>query len=538
MHRCRHPDHPHCTVWVMPGDSVCAHGHLQPAELPALVLSAPVLSAPVLPAPVAQALGDAPARGTGAILPGPSLQRPHLHVSGFDPRAAGGRQVLKLELRGMPPDCAPRLTLLASSRLRLDGGGRHDFTRTARGEWLPVFLEFSSRGLEHGQYRIELALHSRPEAGAGSARSWIATLLILAPRPDATLRDIHQTFLATHKNVRVNADDASIARVRAGFRDMGGGSLDIDVNASNAGIAHLDLDAAGGKIDLGFSSIAWDEDLLEVDRPAQAARHPCPAGTACLVSGADAGTRAPPHLPTHFSRYLRLFALDECVLGRGGADNRDADLLLAHHDGSGPCLDGLTRRISARHALIRRGRAGFEIEDVSRYGLLVDGAWPGKHAPVLLRTGMRIELTASIPGVLMLDVAAVLPHGVVLRRMDAGRMHEAFCLLEPECSPGLDARMPVAGLPLPFHRDGGFWLADPGGGEAVPLTPTSASERRASWLQGMRFTAEAYPEKSAEKYAGKRAEKRAEERGSAQAPAAPRVARPVERSRARLTGAA
>lgn len=505
MHRCRHPDHPHCTVWVMPGGNLCAHGHLQPAELPA----------PVLAAPQAQVLPDDALCVPGAILPGPSLQRPQLHVSGFDPRAAGGRQVLKLELRGMPPDCAPRLSLLASSRLRLDGGGRHDVTRTARGEWLPVFLEFSSRGLEHGQYRIELALHSRPEAETGCARSWIATLLILAPRPDATLRDIHQTFLSTHKNVRVHADDASIARVRGGLRDMAGGSLDIDVNASNAGIAHLDLDAAGGKIDLGFSSIAWDEDLIELDRPAQAAAHPCPASTACLVSGAATESNLPSHLPRH----LRLFALDECVLGRddGHDCGGDADLLLAHYDGSGPCLEGLTRRISARHALIRRGRAGFEIEDVSRYGLLVDGAWPGKHAPVLLRTGMRIELTASIPGVLVLDVAAVLPHGVVLRRMDAGRTHEAFCLLEPECAPGLDARMPLAGLPLPFHRDGGFWLADPGGGEALPLTPTSASERRASWLQGMLFTALAYPEKNAEK--------RGDRRASAQAPAALRIAR-------------
>ncbi|UUZ54778.1 hypothetical protein LP419_01680 [Massilia sp. H-1] len=40
----------------------------------------------------------------------------------------------------------------------------------------------------------------------------MATLVILVPRPDATLSEIHQTFLSTHKNVRVMADDASIAR--------------------------------------------------------------------------------------------------------------------------------------------------------------------------------------------------------------------------------------------------------------------------------------------------------------------------------------
>jgi hypothetical protein len=61
--------------------------------------------------------------------------------------------------------------------------------------------------------------------------------------PDATLTEIHRIFLSTHKNVRVMADDASIARVSA----QGGDSLDIDVTARNAGIAHLDLNAPAGK---------------------------------------------------------------------------------------------------------------------------------------------------------------------------------------------------------------------------------------------------------------------------------------------------
>lgn len=492
MNRCSNPAHPHCTVWVMPGDGVCAHGHPQPAP----TSGAPTLEAD-LPAPLAGSRSDSGSESaltpaSAPILPA-APQRPHLHVSGFDPRAAGGRQLLRLELRGMPPDCARQFTLLASSRLRLDGGERHAFTRSARGEWLPVFLEFSSRGLEHGQYRIEVELHGRPDRGP--ARAWVATLLVLAPRADASLHDIHQTFLATHKNVRVSAEDASIARVQA---RLGGGSLDIDVDARNAGIAHLDLDGAGGKIDLGFSSIAWDEELFELDPPhahphgPAASRHPCPAATACLVSAAA-------HTATHGMhavRHVRLFALDECVLGRDEPGALDADLLLAHHDASGPCREGLTRRISARHALIRRGREGFEIEDVSRYGLLLDGVWPGKHAPVPLRTGMRIELTASIPGVLVLEVTALLPHGLILHRIDGGRTHEAFYLVAPECAPPPATRMPVPGLPLLFHRDGGFWHAD-ASGDAAPLTPTSASERHASWPQGLRFTAQPYPERRA-----------------------------------------
>lgn len=488
MNRCSNPDHPHCTVWVMPGDSACAHGHAQAA--PAEAATAPVSSgsAASLPATIPATI-PATVASTIAV----PAQRPQLHVSGFDPRAAGGRQVLKLELRGMPADCAPQVTLLASSRLRLEGGERHCFNRTLRGEWLPVFLEFSSRGLEHGQYRVELELHSRGQP----ARTWVATLLILAPRADASLHDIHQTFLATHKNVRVHADDASIARVNA---RTGGGRVDIDVNASNAGIAHLDLDARGGKIDLGVTNIAWDEELLEIDLPAQAVAHPCPAATACLVFTAEAGAR----LPTARVRHLRLFALDECVLGRADGE---ADLLLAQHLEGGPTNEGLTRRLSGRHALIRRGRGGFEIEDVSRYGLLVDGAWPGKHKPVTLHPGMRIELTASIPGIVVLEVTAVLPHALVLHRVDAGMEHEAYYIVDPERAPGPGAHRAAQGLPLLLHRDGGFWVMELDG-EETPLTPTTPFGRLAGWSRGATFSASAYPELRAEMRAGMRADMR------------------------------
>lgn len=465
MNRCSHPDHPHCTVWVMPGEAACAHGHVQPAA-PAPACVPVEIATPVAPLAALEA-----------------AVRPHLHVSGFDPRAAGGRQVLKLALRGMPADCAAQVTLLASSRLLLDNGERHVFTRTVRGDWLPVFLEFSSRNLEHGQYRIEIELHSRAGTPAAAARTWIATLLVLAPRADASLHEIHQTFLATHKNVRVHADDASIARVQA---RTGGGRLDVDVRASNAGIAHLDLDGRAGKIDLGFSSIAWDEDLLEIDVPSQAAAHPCPTGTACLVASGLSGE--------HGARYLRLFALDECVLGRGEPGATDADIRLMHHGESGPAPDGLTRRISSRHALIRRARAGYDIEDVSRYGVLVDGAWPGKHAPVALRPGMRIELTASIPGVASLEVTALLPNGILLHRLDAGMTHEAFYLMDPERTLTAAPRLGALGLPLLFHRDGGFWHLDPASGEQTALTPALASDGLAGWPHGARFAARPYPE--------------------------------------------
>ncbi|MCA1245793.1 FHA domain-containing protein [Massilia sp. MS-15] len=488
MNRCRHPAHPHCTVWVMPGADCCAHGHAQPPSGP------PVAGGPAaaqgLPSGFEAISALRAGRGATTLRATETLPaRPQLHISGFDPRAAGGRQAIRLDLRGMPADCAAELRMLVRSGLRLNAE-HHAFQRTSRGDWRPVFLEFSSRGLEHGQYRIDIELHSRQPGHPGSARTWSCSPVILVPRPDASLGEIHQTFLATHKNVRVTADDAGIARVQA----PGGGRLDIEVHASNASIAQLDLRdprEQGGRLDLAFSSIAWDEDLIEIDVPLAAAPHPCPAERACLVH-VEPDSAA--------QRHLRLFALDECVLGRYEDIEPDADLLLAHHGEHGLETGGLTRRLSGRHALIRQGRHGFEIEDVSRYGLLLDGVWPGKHAPVPLRLGMRIALTASIRGVAELEVTALWPHGLVLHRVDAGARAEAFCLLAPETDPGsgdgvqAGVQPRAAALPPLFHRGGGFWHRDPATGIDTPLAPGMALERLRGLGAALRFTARPYPE--------------------------------------------
>ncbi|WP_051109903.1 FHA domain-containing protein [Massilia niastensis] len=486
MNRCRNPDHPHCTVWVMPGEEACAHGHPQPAG----VASASREAGKGLPSSFDAITALRGRRDTviGPPAAAPILQRPQLHISGFDPRTAGGRQAIRLELRGMPMDCAPELRMLVHSALRLHGGESYAFQRTSRGDWRPLFLEFSSRGLEHGQYRIDVELHSRHPHAPESARTWTCSPVILVPRQDASLGEIHQTFLATHKNVRVTADDAGIARVHL---PAVSGRLDIDVSARNASIAQLDLSGQSGqtgKIDLGFSTIAWDEDLIEIDLPAAARPHPCPADRACLVHAeADSATQ----------RHVRLFALDECVLGRFEAAEPEADLLLAHHGEQGEDRGGLTRRLSGRHALIRRGRHGFEIEDVSRYGLLLDGVWPGKHAPVPLRLGMRIELTASIKGIVSLEVTALLAHAVVLHRIDAGAQAECFYLMAPDEAPAAAAAgaMPrAAALPMLFHRDGGFWHLDRASGKETPLAPGNAAQRLGSHGQPWRFTAQPYPE--------------------------------------------
>ena len=436
----------------MPGDTSCASGHI----LNGLPLD-----------------GRAP--------------RPYLHVSGFDPRAAGGRQAIKVELRGMPADAAPLATMQLRSALIAPAGSRHAFARTLRGDWRAQHIEFSSRGKEHGQYRIEVELNcllnSQPEGCA--ATRWACTMVILVPRADATLTEIHQTFLSNHKNVRVVADDASIARVNL---HTGGERLDIDVTARNASIAHLDLGADAGQVELGFATIAWDEDLIEIDAPA--ALHPFPSDSACLVNAApEAGAQ----------RQVRLFALAECVLGRWEQVEPEADLLLARFGAGGQDCSGLTRRLSGRHAIIRRGRRGFEIEDVSRYGVLLDGVWPGKHAPAPLRLGMRVELSASIRGIVVLAVSALLPHGVVLHRIDQGECAECFYLMEPERHPGFapqaTRREPrAAAMPVLFHQHGGFWHLDPLTGVETPLSPAAPLERLSQFARHTRFASDPYPE--------------------------------------------
>jgi hypothetical protein len=477
MKKCSNPDHPHCTLWVMPGDTTCASDHAQ--------LAAPPTSFDLISAlRSARPVPSGPAHALDPALPAPAaplLQRPHLHVSGFDPRAAGGRQAIKVELRGMPANAAPQVTMQLRSALIAHAGSRHSFARTMRGDWRPVFIEFSSRGKEHGQYQIDVELNSEQDG------RWACTMLILVPRADATLTEIHQTFLSTHKNVRVMADDASIARVNA---PTGGGRLDIDVTARNASITHLNLDAGAGKVDLGFSTIAWDEDLIEIDVPAQAEAHPFPGSSACLVNAApEAGAQ----------RQVRLFALNECVLGRWEQYDPEADVLLTHFGDDGQDRNGLTRRLSGRHAIIRRGSRGFEIEDVSRYGILLDGVWPGKHKPQPLRLGMRIELSASIKGIVVLNVSALLPHGVIMHRIDQGESAECFYFLEPGRHPGLPMRESpceprAAAMPLLFHQNGGFWHLDPVSGTETALCPSTALDGLGQFARHTRFASDPYPE--------------------------------------------
>lgn len=486
MNKCRNPDHPHCTHWVMQDAHACMGGHSQPsaqAQAQEPVPALPPAADPVVahstgaPAPVRQAnTAGTERRGQASVHP-----RPILHVSGFDPRAAGGRQALRLELRGMPRDMPPHLAMHLRSALLKTGATRRDFARTRHGEWPPAVIEFSSRGREHGQYPIEVELLAHRDGAP--PRRWTCTVVVLVPRLDASLTEIHQTFLATHKNVRVTADDASIARLGA---STGGGRIDIDLTARNASIAQLNLDAAG-ETDLSMPSIAWDEELIETGM-ASAHPHPQPLHAACLADAAPGAAGV---------RHIRLFALDECVLGRLDTAAPIADVLLAHYGKGGADSAGLTRRLSAQHAILRRGLHGIELEDVSRYGLLLDGAWPGKHVPVPLRPGMRIELTASVRNIVTLEVTAVLAHGVMLHRVDAGQAAECICFLVPGSRPGPapSAALPrAAALSCLYHADGGFWHIDRASGRETPLCDLTRLDGLCGLPPHTRFFPTPYPD--------------------------------------------
>ncbi|XLZ71770.1 FHA domain-containing protein [Massilia sp. SR12] len=476
MNKCCNPDHPHCTYWVMPGESTCSGGHAQSAPEQEGGSFA-VLSA------MRHARSGPQAPAVASSYTAPARVHAQLHISGFDPRAAGGRQSLKMELRGMPQDCAPQLSVHLRSELIPHGGLKQQFIRSVHGDWRPVFVEFSSRGKEHGQYQIHAEILSK---GEQTQRQWECTFVILVPRVDASLNEIHRTFLSTHKNVRVMADDAAIARVTA----QGGNTMDIDVTARNAGIAHLDLGAAPGKVDVGYSTIAWDEDLIEIAQARSGPTHPHPTLAASFINAEPEGGAC---------RHIRMFAMDEVCFGRFELVDPEADALLHHFSAEGPDADGLTRRLSGRHALIRHGKHGFEIEDVSRYGLLLDGVWPGKNKPAPLRAGMKIEMSASIKGIALLEVSAVMPHGVILHRIDQGARAECFVLLARDTHPGYPlprhhALPAAATLPLLMHHEGGFWHIDQLTGKETALAPTPKQEKLSRIPAHTRFASDAYPE--------------------------------------------
>ncbi|GGX10127.1 FHA domain-containing protein [Undibacterium macrobrachii] len=419
-----------------------------------------------------------------------TVQR-YLRFSGYDPRAAGGRQTLKLELPEDFERSVQQLSLSCHSELLTQShahstllsrsliASSHSLTRSPAGLWPPLLLSFSTKAREHGQYPLEIRISYKD--AAGDAHLWICTSTILLPRANASLSEIHQVFLATHKNYRVHAEDGAIARLQG----LPQGSIatpincDVDIYAKDAAIAQLDLLASTnglnqpGQHAVGLSSLAWHELLMEVEVPSSlnlmqvalpttsAESNPTDVVTestsATAITSANLIAKSDAHaIP------IRLLAKQEWYLGRykDFAAKPSADICLQYQ----PQADQdatLGKRISHRHAIIQRHGGRVHITDISRYGILLDGVILEKHQAMPLLQGAHVEFCASFKGLVELRVAAILPHAVVLHRLVRGKLVELFYLLNPEQRPEV-GNLPamLQGHSLFFHRHGQFWHHD------------------------------------------------------------------------------
>lgn len=405
----------------------------------------------------------------------------YLHFSGYDPRAAGGRQTLKLELRSELDGAIQELRFEFRSELLFPQTSQQTLQRTPSGAWQAVLLKFSSKGKEHGQYPLDVQLSYLDARGCQHV--WVCTTTVLIPRANASLSEIHQVFLASQKNVRVHAEDGAIAKLGglSTRQETQHRQLNIDIYAKDAAIAQWDgateqREESSAQFEMGLSSIAWDENLIEVAVPTyqnltgapivanKVIAQPTPAPMSQPVLMLTRGLLLPLAEMTAEANQLtnipiQLLARQEWTLGRESAKGR-TDIALRH-----PSLE---RRISAQHAIIRRSVRGVEIVDTSRYGTLLNSVLLEKHQPMPLLPGMQIELCASFKGLVQLRVLHILPHALILGRMQQGKAQdgilEIYYLLTPDLRPeaSLSAPMIAGGkLPLLFHAQGQFYAHDP-----------------------------------------------------------------------------
>ena len=136
----------------------------------------------------------------------------------------------------------------------------------------------------------------------------------------------------------------------------------------------------------------------------------------------------------------------------------------------------------------------FEIEDLSRYGLLIDGKWPGKAKPCTLKTGMKIELTASFKNIVVLQVLAQTSHALVLQRMENAAFSETYYLLAPDQAIGPPPQNWPQKLPLLFHQHGGFWHIDQTNQKITALTAAASLSSLQGLAGAYQFVSQALPD--------------------------------------------
>ena len=418
----------------------------------------------------------------------------YLRFSGYDPRSAGGRQTLKLELRGELAPSIKELSFRFRSDLLSALEPQRTLLRTPAGLWPPLILSFSSKHMEHGQYLLEIELQYKE--ATGESHRWICTTTLLLPRANASLSEIHQVFLATQKNVRIVAEDGAIAKLNGLQQphDAAHANLDIAIYAKDAAIAQLDMhnmldmtatsSRENGKFNIGLSSIAWDEELLEVAVPSYQSL----TGRSLAAALPRQVKRHVASLSANKSPTIRLFALEQWVLGRRDAQASVANILLQHRDAA------LTKRISARHACLRRTETGaLELIDTSRYGVVVDGQIVDKHQAQRLLVGMHIELCASIKGIVQLRVAQILPHAVMLEHLAGAQVVELLYLIIPEILPDTSLHVDLNAQVF-FHHRGQFWHRDSQTQQDRQLDVDSDLSSCHESLRAYRYSHQSYPD--------------------------------------------
>lgn len=355
-----------------------------------------------------------------------------LRLSAYDPRAVGGRQTIRLSLSS---DFALGLDNV-ELRVRCDllplKTSQYRFVRALSGEWQSILLSFSSRNKEHGQYPLEMELRFHQEQTC--IKRWLCSTVLLLPRSDATLSEIHQVFLASQKNVRVIAEDGAIARLQQGQLDSGRHrQLNVEVIARDASLAQVALpsEANQGYSEIAPGYLAWDEVLVEVAAQAMTQEQALQREYQQKSLATSANTAAPAlmaeerwcafyHPVRH--HWLRILEGETWRIGRAveqetSALTRPADIQIAHP------------RISAMHATLQRQEDGVELIDSSRYGVLLNGERLAPLRPVRLQIGDCIDLCASFAGTLVWEVIALNSKMLVLQQSSEHGAFETLCLV-------------------------------------------------------------------------------------------------------------
>lgn len=373
-----------------------------------------------------------------------------LRLSAYDPRAVGGRQTVRLSLA---KDFALGLDNL-ELRVRCDllpmKTSQYRFVRALSGEWQSVLLSFSSRNKEHGQYPLEMELRFHHEQTC--VKRWLCSTVLLLPRSDASLSEIHQVFLASQKNVRVIAENGAIAKLHheqlSSAQDR---QLNLEVIARDASIAQVALPSQRENThrDVAPGYLAWDEVLVEVAAQAitqeQALQKEYQQKSQATVStvvdtkpvisnAASVETAAPIDRPDKLSRafyhpirhhWLRILVGNTWRIGRV-IENEIG------HQTSLPEIQIAHPRISASHATLQLRKEGMELIDHSRYGMLVNGERIAPLHPVRLHIGDRIDLCASFAGTLVWQVIAFDQRMLILQHSTEHGNFDTVCLVFQE----------------------------------------------------------------------------------------------------------